>query len=105
MPNGRNAATERAIEMSEQERRATRRFRLGLRSVLPLALAALLLAACGTEHDGKRIAGATLLGAGLGAAGGPIGVGVGAGVGAIAGVLMPKGLGEAHPTTESALAQ
>ncbi len=29
----------------------------------------------------------------------------GAGVGAIAGVLMPKGTGEAHPKTESASAQ
>lgn len=93
------------MKMSDQERRAARRCRLALRSVLPIALIALLLAACGTGHDGERVAGATLLGAGLGAPGGPIGVGVGAGVGAIAGVLMPKGLGEAPPKTESASAQ
>ena len=61
-----------------------------------IVLAALLLGACG-DTQGERIAGGTLMGAGLGAAGGPIGVVVGAGVGAAAGTFTPKGVLEGEP--------
>jgi hypothetical protein len=58
-----------------------------MRYTLSMVLLVVLVGCNGAE--GKRVAGATLMGSALGVSGGPIGVAVGATLGAAAGVLLP----------------